>query len=153
MSTSELYIYLGFASRVHFYFHVRQGEENADAIVEECGQVYNLMIHEERLDRDEAVVVYNVLGGGRVLPVFVTHESFVVIDFPDGALAMMLGRLAQADRSNDEQLIVISAVPGMLALSRIDLTDELRGMIRQADQPFDFEPLRQVMTKKPLTYL
>ena len=156
---SEVYIYLGCRSFVHFFMHTVCGQLPDDTLMELAGGIYGCLIHEERLQMNEKVVVFNIRAAG-ILPVCVNHAAFATIEFPAGSLESTFRDLFAVDRSADNTVLSIEAKlaqgkPSAYYSYEVPMAGDLRQTLVQGrDMPIpQLQPMRFVASIKPIPYL
>jgi hypothetical protein len=157
-----MFMYLGKASRVHFFFHIVASDVSGATLANMGGDLYNLMIKETMIEADDNLLVFNLLAV-RIVPVCASHASFAMATFPANALERVLKSLLGADRTNDESFMVIAALmldrqPVEYSLYEIPRGPEMAAILRTlaalgAGASPPLSPLQRVMSLKPIGYL
>lgn len=165
---TEIFTYLGRQAQesgsVHGFLHTQVTSMTTDAILEMAGGLMNSLIHEEFIERDDKVLVFNLLPEKEsILPVLVDHVNFRPIEFPPASVADFLSRLVKADRSADTDLLVVKTTlhngrPVMYETYLVEKPEDLNNIkttlkrIGDSEMP-TVEPLRYCLTQKHIPYL
>lgn len=104
---SENFIYVGLMSNTHLFIHVVINDISEKLIEEMCGECYNVMISETMILKDQSLVVFNIIKD-KIKVVSVTHHTFPLLEFSEGALRKSLIKALKADRSKDKDMMTIS---------------------------------------------
>lgn len=147
-----LYTYAGFSQGSHFIIHFQQTPRPEDDTVAACCQVFNALIQDQRVARDDRLLAF-VIRPESVLPVSVTHADFNKIVYPNGAFASILTRLGE-QRFEGERLVVKETVLGeQQAFLLYLLPANAITIPAMGGMPIRFAPLREAITTKPIPYL
>ncbi len=167
MSNGEIFIYLGKSQSTHFFLHYIGGGGDvmsSDAMYRMCGQIYNAMIHNQQIMKDDKMVIYNLSADEKILPVLVDHVSFIHMDYPLDRLKHMLNRLITVERKIGDPIMIIKSMvvngeAGASACYEVPLTSDLVGCFEEykrkkiGDTEIALEPLVRFLSNKPITYL
>lgn len=108
----EHFLYLGFQSKVHFFLHVLYAERTLELLVEMCRDIFDYMSRDKMLEKDDAVVVFNIPVGWKetVIPVEIHHAGAPQTTFHGNELAETFMKLLAADRSKNPSQLVAEVV-------------------------------------------
>lgn len=148
MNQSENFIFIGEKNNILFY--LRMVSPGAD-IEELCGQVYNLHINEDMLNADDNIFIFNITKD-EIIPVQVNHKDMAFVSITVQQLKNILCECVNADRNNDDSVIIITSSAKLdilipLKLYIIDdpeLIDPIKAVIKNV-QPFVDFPMRNII--------
>ncbi len=91
----EIFIYLGYLSRTHFFFHVLYNEKND--YLEMSGQIYHMMIQETMIKENDNIVIWNIVKRNTFVTIL-NHIRFQQMIYTDDILKNTFIHLLQALR-------------------------------------------------------
>jgi hypothetical protein len=95
---------------VHFYIHTQMNEMDEGNIATMSGDIYNMMISQDMIEKNDKVIVFNILPNlNKLLIIGVDHVSFGHIKYEKGSLGNILIRMMNVDRTKDKALFVAEA--------------------------------------------
>lgn len=107
----ELFVYLGKYEHNLLFFRQVQDytSDKEESIIDESGQIYNCLIQETLIHKDDGVVVFNILPSEPHIIVAVSHASFKRYLFAEGVLKAIFFLAVEAfhNRPMGEESFVI----------------------------------------------
>ena len=150
--------YLGRKGLMHFLGYVH-GRANTMHPAELGAQVYNCMIHETMIRKDDNIMVLR-FDGSKVLPSQVTHAEMAHVDMRGVDIPKLCKALLEADRKQQDILTITGSVtPAIPMLVReIPGTHQAAELLRQqfaslAQVDYEAEPTQHAVTMKSIDYL
>jgi len=165
---SEIFTYLGRQPQeygaVHAFMHTQCTAMSSNAILEMTGGLMNALIHEEFIECNDKVLVFNLsVENNSILPTLVDHIDFKPITLPETELPGFLSELLRANRDQNTDLLLVKAIiqNGIAVMYEsyiLDDKEHIKNITTSIYQMRDtklppFDQLETCYTKKPIPYL
>jgi uncharacterized protein YqfB (UPF0267 family) len=89
----EVFICLGRIAKVYFYSHEVRADLSEKEIIRISGQIFNVMIHEDRINPDEYVCVYNITKDDKVIVVIIKYEGSIAATINEDQLKKLIKKI------------------------------------------------------------
>lgn len=153
----ENFIYLGKIISVHFFLHCVTNDLNEHMLLQSSGDIYNLMLEKELLQRNEQVLVYHIFCVTKnIMPVIINHQSFSPIVFPTDSLEKAFKMLVSIHHEHDENIFIIVGIFKdkffhTYKLYNIPLNAEVFQLVSKLGEfPIQLQPLKEMISTKTL---
>jgi hypothetical protein len=105
------FLYLGASQQawgyVHAFWRSHSGKEKQSVIDASCVNVYDVLIREQLIQKNEKMIVYNALPSNEIEAVAVDHNDFQHTVFSPVELKCILFRLAAHDHTEEGSSIIV----------------------------------------------
>ena len=146
----ELFIYLGKCENTFFFQHLQRNKTTD--YMSQCGHIYDVLIRETMIERNDMVFVYNILPNGSIEGVAVGHSSFPITEYPIESVNKILPRLLKARKEDPKTIIICYDGEGYSFTEGVDISESFKD-INISHIIVNISQISYVLSTKPISYL